>query len=261
MMNDQRGRVFVEERRHQILLQLQEQKHVTVEDLMRRCGVSGATIRNDLAWLEQHGMLRRTHGGAMPSLAPRAEMDFFSREHMHAAEKRRIGIAAAQLIQDGDIIALDASTTALEIARQLHSHRELTVITNGLRAASELADQPGMTVYIPGGSIRPGTLSIIGGWGDALLKRIHIQKAFVGANGLTLAEGLTEINSEEARLKQTLVTEAQTVIAVIDYSKWGAVSLSTFCPIERIHTIVTDERAPTNMIDQVRGRGIQVKTV
>src|SRR5581483_9915236 len=111
--------------------------------------------------------------------------------------------------------ALDASTTALEVARQLHAPRDLTVITNGLRAASELADLPGITVYIPGGSIRPGTLSIVGSWGDALLKRIHIQKAFLGANGFTLDEGLTEINSEEARLKQTLVAESKMVIAVI----------------------------------------------
>jgi DeoR/GlpR family transcriptional regulator of sugar metabolism len=217
--------------------------------------------------LESEGRLLRTHGGATAGgsqaagMWNRSELAFEVRERLRVAEKTAIGRAAAELVEDGDSIALDASTTALHIARHLKSRNELTVLTNGIRIAAELAGLPGITVLMPGGVLRWEAFSLIGEWGDAMLRRVHIQTAFVGAAGLTLDQGLTDVNSGEAEFKRLLVDAARRVVAAIDHSKWGRVALTTFCPADRLDLVITDAHAPAAMVDAARGRGLEVRTV
>lgn len=253
--------LFREERRQQILRVAENQQRVTVDSLAKLFVVSPVTIRTDLAWLERQGLLTRTHGGAVPATPQRVDLAFAARAQTQQNEKERIGAAAASLIQNGESVALDASTTALYLARNLRGTKEITVITNGIRVAEAIANYPGLTIMLVGGLIRPAAMSVVGNWSETLLKQINIGKAFVGAKGFTLTEGLTDVDGEEVKLKQALVAAAREVIVIIDHTKWGQVGLATFCPVNRIDRIITDRAAPKDLVQKARQRGIEVLLV
>lgn len=255
--------LFTTERRLQIVRLLEEEQRVTVPELSQRFAVSEVTIRKDLTWLEAQGQVVRTHGGAILTStdATTSEIDFDKRERLQSAQKERIGAAAARYVQDGETIALDASTTALAMAPFLRSKSELTVVTNGVRTAMELIQAPTVSVLMLGGMLRQESFSLVGTWGRAVLQQINISKAFVGARGLTARVGLTDVNGEEVELKRAIVDSAKEVIAVIDASKWDQIALATFCPLERLTRIITDTQAPSHMVKQVRKLGIEVLLV
>jgi DeoR/GlpR family transcriptional regulator of sugar metabolism len=236
---------------------------VTVPELSHHFAVSEVTIRKDLAWLEAQGLAVRTHGGAILAAAGASpsEMSFDVREQLLRAEKERIGEAAARYVQDGETIALDASTTALAMAPFLRSKRDLTVVTNGVRMGMELIKAPTLSVLMLGGMLRRESYSVVGTWGRSVLEQVHISKAFVGARGLTLRAGLTDVNAEEVELKRAMVEAAKEVIAVLDSSKWDQVTLATFCPLERLKLIITDKEAPAHLVKQVRKLGVEVLLV
>jgi DeoR/GlpR family transcriptional regulator of sugar metabolism len=220
------------------------------------------TIRNDLASLQQQGLLVRTHGGAVTRPDLNMEPPAFSlRKELHLAEKERIGRAAAALVRDGDSIALDASTTAWQIARYLKDRRELTVVTNGLFVALEFLDSPGVTVVMPGGSLRAASASLVGELGACILERYHVQKGFFGAGGFTLEEGLTDTNQYEVELKQRMVERSKEVIAIVDSSKWGQVTFASLASVAQLDRIFSDNAAPAEMVADLRQRGIQVTLV
>jgi DeoR/GlpR family transcriptional regulator of sugar metabolism len=255
--------LFTPERRKQIVRMLEEEQRVTVPELSQHFAVSEVTIRKDLAWLEAQGLVRRTHGGAILTAAgsPPSEMSVDVRERLKFEEKVRIGQAAASYVQDGETIALDASTTALTMALFLRSKHDLTVVTNSVRTGLELLQAPTLSVLLLGGMLRRESHSVVGTWGRSILQQVNISKAFVGARGLTLHAGLTDVHVEEVELKRAIVESANEVIAVIDSSKWGQVTLATFCPLERLKLIITDTQAPAQLVKQVRKLGVEVLLV
>ena len=255
------------ERRRRIAELVELRERASVAELASRFQVSEVTIRKDLVRLEAERVLSRVHGGAILDAGQArrrshgaSRPSFELRERLQQGEKVSIGAAAARLVEDGDSIAIDASTTALQVARHLRGKRELTVITNGIRVATELAGLPGVTVLVPGGRLRWEAFSLVGNWGRAMIGRVNIQKALVGAAGLTLEQGLTEATEEEAEVKRTLVGAARQVVAVADHTKWGRVALSTFCSIERLSMVITDAQAPAAMAAELRARGVEVRT-
>ena len=252
---------YPDERRQGIARIVQDRARASVAELSAMFSVSEVTIRNDLAMLEAQGSLIRTHGGAVAGGRSRAELAFEVRERVHRAEKARIGAEAAGLVHDGDSIGLDASTTALHVARNLKSRKELTVVTNGIRAASELAGRPGITVLMPGGAVRWEAYSLVGRWGTVMLRQVNIQKLFVGAVGFTLDEGLTDVNAEEAEIKRAMVASAKDVIGVFDHTKWNRVALATFCSADQLRLVISDNKAPAEMVAAVRELGVKVRLV
>ena len=255
-------KLFLEERLDQIGALLHEQRRVSVIDLSERFGVSAVTIRNDLGTLEQQGRLVRTHGGAvaLPDLG--MELPAFAlRKELHLAQKEKIGQAAAALVRDGDSIALDASTTAWQIARHLKDRRELTIVTNGLFVALEFLDSPSVTVVMPGGSLRAASASLVGDQGAGILDRYHVQKGFFGAGGFTLEEGLTDTNQYEVELKQHMVRRSKQVIAVIDSSKWGQVTFASLAAVGELDHVISDKAAPPDLVDDLRELGVRVTLV
>ena len=255
-------KLFLEERLDQIGALLHEQGRVSVTELSERFGVSAVTIRNDLGTLEQQGRLLRTHGGAMalPDLATELQ-PLPCERNSTSAQKEKIGQAAAALVRDGDSIALDASTTAWQIARHLKDRRELTVVTNGLFVALEFLDSPSVTVVMPGGSLRAASASLVGDQGAGILDRYHVQKGFFGAGGFTMEEGLTDTNQYEVELKQHMVQRSKQVIAVIDSSKWGQVTFASLAAVDELDHVISDEAAPPDMVDSLRELGIRVTLV
>lgn len=254
--------MFASERRDHIARIVEEFGRARVVDLAARFGVSGVTIRKDLATLEAAGRVVRAHGGAIVPVRSQPERPFDIRERLQRAEKSAIGALAAGLVQDGQSIALDASTTALSMARALKSRggwHQLTVVTNGLRIASELAGYPGITVAMPGGWVRWEALSLVGGLGDAVFKRVNIQTAYVGAAGFTLAAGLSDATEEEAQIKRSMVAVANEVVAIIDSTKWGMNAFATFCPTDRVTRVISDDGVPDSLVAQLAARGIDTR--
>ena len=159
---------------------------------------------------------------------------------------------------------MDASTTALSVARHLKASRgwsQLTVITNGLRIASELAGHPGITVLMLGGRVRWEALSVVGQLGDGLFRRVNVQKAFLGAAGFTPESGLADATEEEAQIKRSMVAAAREVIAIVDHTKWERAAFATFCPTDRISIVLTDEAAPEAMVQALIDRGVQIRLI
>ncbi|HEY3288883.1 MAG TPA: DeoR/GlpR family DNA-binding transcription regulator [Anaerolineae bacterium] len=253
--------LYLEERRQEILRQVQKAGRVSVYDLSQQFGVSEVTIRADLQSLADSNLLVRTHGGAVPAGRGLPELSLSLRRQQQVSEKNRIGEAGANLVADGDAIFLDTSSTALAIAQRLKHLRHLTIITNSLAITQEMLDAPGVTVVMPGGLLRRETVSLVGADGLEMLRKFNIQKGFFGAHGLSIPEGLTDVSAAEADVKRPLVAMCRHVIAVIDATKWGRVGLASFAPLSEIDTVITDSLAPAARIDDVRGRGIQVITV
>ena len=250
--------LFQQERREQIRALLAQKGRVSVADLSEQFGVSQATIRADLDALAAENLLSRTHGGALALDHNRLELSFDFRRRLHAPQKSAIGAAAAALIEDGEAIILDASTTALAVAAQIKDLRELTVLTNGIFIALELLQAPGITVLMPGGFLRRDSVSMVGDEGHDFIEQFNFQKGFFGAKGLTLEEGLTDVNSAEVAVKRNLVARARQVIAIVDSSKWGRVGFASFASIDQVDCIITDDGGPPAMVTALRQAGVDV---
>jgi DeoR/GlpR family transcriptional regulator of sugar metabolism len=251
-------KLFLQERREHILTLLGQDGRVSVADLSERFGLSQATIRLDLDALAAQGLLVRTHGGAIGPDRIDLELSFDARRRMASAQKQRIGAMAATMVEDGEAIALDASTTALALAAQIKARRELTVITNGLFVALALLEAPGITVLMPAGFLRRDSVSLIGTESHDFISQFNFQKGFFGAKGFTLEEGLTDVNSAEVAFKRDLVAHTKRVIAIIDSSKWGRVGFASFATINQIDCVITDDDAPPDMVAAMRDKGVNV---
>jgi len=247
-----------QERLENILQQLQETGYVSVADLGETFGVSAVTVRSDLDMLEGQGRLLRTHGGAVPIHFGEGALSFSVRQREQVQAKMEIGRAAAALVNDGEAIVLDASTTAWHIARALLSRRDLTVVTTGLYVALELLRAPAITVLMPGGRVWREAASIIGLTDTRVLDAGNLQRGFFGGRGLTLAEGLTDANAEEVELKRQLASAVREVNAIVDGSKLGKVAFATCAPAERIDRVITDKSAPKEIVSELRSHGIKV---
>lgn len=251
-------RLFPKERRDRIAALIEQRGHVSVAELSSLFSVSQVTIRSDLDELEGQGLLERAYGGAVAIDPNLPELSFNTRARMQSAEKGRIGDMAASMVHHGDSIALDASTTALEVAKRVKDRRELTVITNGLHIALELLGVPGVTVVVPGGFLRRDAVSLVGRIGEKVLAEFNIEKGFFGAKGITIEEGLTDVNNEEVQLKKAMVEAAKEVVAILDYTKWGRVAFASFAHIDEIDKIISDDNAPPELVEGFRVRGVEV---
>jgi DeoR/GlpR family transcriptional regulator of sugar metabolism len=175
-----------------------------------------------------------------------------------AEEKRRIGRAAAEQIHDGETIFLGSGTTTLEVARRLADKKNLTVITNALTIATQLANNPAINVVITGGVLRHSELSMIGHIVEHTLKELHADKAIISMRAISLSEGLTNDNVLETMTDRLIIQFAQEVILVADHTKFGKVATGVVAPITAVHTVVTDEQTPMSVIQHLRDTGISV---
>jgi DeoR/GlpR family transcriptional regulator of sugar metabolism len=262
--DSRRSDVFAEERQQHIARSVEEHGRARVAELAAMFRVSGVTIRKDLDVLERQGRLQRTHGGAVAATRGGAERAFDVRERLQRTEKDAIGRAAAAMVEDGESIALDASTTALAMARHLRSQRvwlHLTVITNGLRIAEELAGFQGITVVMPGGFVRWEALSVVGPLGEGIFGKVNIHRAFLGAAGFALETGMSDATEEEAQIKRLYVAGAGEVVGLVDHTKWERAAFATFCPTSELDAVVTDAVAPEATVRALRDQGIDVHQV
>jgi DeoR/GlpR family transcriptional regulator of sugar metabolism len=251
-------------RREQLLVRLrQSDGEVHVAELERLFGVSAVTVRADLSALAEQGLVVRTHGGAILAERPRSELAFATRDATHAELKYRIGLAAVDLISNHSAVVLDASTTALAIARALKSREweGLTVITNGLWTALELVGVAGVTTLLTGGHVRETGYSLVGPLARDHLENVSASVGFFGAAGLTPTRGLTDLNLDEVEIKSALVGACQRVVAVVDHTKLGQVGLAMFAPLKRLGLVITDDQADPSHLSALRRAGVEVQLV
>jgi DeoR/GlpR family transcriptional regulator of sugar metabolism len=251
-------KLFPEERYRHILTALDQTGRISVEELSRKFGISQVTIRSDLQYLASQKLLVRTHGGAIQIPSDDEELNFSSRIELHSPEKDQIGRAAAAMVRDGEVIALDASTTALAIASHLLEKSDLTIVTNGLALANRMLQVPGITLYLVGGFLRRDALSLVDSTCLDLLPDLNIHRYFFSAHGLTIADGLTEMSAQEGLTKERFIRHARQVVAVMDSSKIGRTSLHAFAALRNIHSIITNADAPSEYLEKIRTAGVEV---
>jgi DeoR family transcriptional regulator of aga operon len=249
------------ERRNEILQNINNNGSASVEELVKRFGVSSVTIRNDLNYLEERGFIHRTYGGAMTRDFVAFDSTQKEKAKHHVEEKKRIGAAAADLIFDGDSIILDSGTTTLAIARNIKTRKNLTVMTNAINIAVELAGIAGITVMLTGGTLREKSFSLVGPHAESVLKEFYFDKLFLGVDGFDIHFGLTTPNLLEAQLNRMMVDYAKEVIVVVDSSKFRRRSLSVISTLERIHKVITDKKIPQDCLAALRDRSIEVTLV
>ena len=241
---------------------------VSIAELSERFAVSQATIRRDLSRLAQQGVLKRTYGGAVARPITSVDAPFAVREQLHVAEKRAIALAAAALVGEGETIVLDAGTTMAELARALRNHTDLTVITNSERVLNELYDSRGVVVFATGGEIRAlsglpakGDICMVGPVAEETLRRFRPSKAFLGTAGITVAEGMSNTNLPQTRVKQLLTEISEQVILLTDHTKFGRVSYSIVAPVDVLDMVITDNGISAEDKTALESRGIEVVVV
>jgi DeoR/GlpR family transcriptional regulator of sugar metabolism len=220
------------------------------------------TIRRDLRDMDREGVLRRVHGGTVSNLGRSYEPAYRLRSTRNAEKKQAIGHRAAELIVDGDSIALDVGTTTLEIAGALHGKHNLTLITASLPIANEVIANLSLTsdvrLILTGGIVRAGELSMTGHIAAQTYSDFHVDKAFIGVGGLSLEDGLTEYNLEDALVKKIMIQNAQQRIVVADSSKFGRTTFTSVAQLSMVNTIVTDEEIPKEIHTALQEMGIEV---
>ena len=246
------------QRRTVIISHLADSGEVTITDLASDLGVSEMTIRRDLELLELEGLARRVRGGAISTVSRSHEPAFAVRAVDATAEKRAIGRAAAALLEDGDTAIIDVGTTTLELARNLHKHRRVTVVTSSILIAAELGHATDVRVIVTGGVLRHGELSLVGPSAEEPFRELNCDVAFIGVAGVDAEKGLTEYNLDDARIKRAALGAARRCIVLADRSKLGRVALALVARLSAVDTLVTDAPPEHPTVMAAASIGIQV---
>lgn len=252
------GKRSTVKRRALILEKLRAEGQVDVKSLSEELEVSEVTIRNDLTRLEQQHMLVRARGGALQPDRVGADFNLSDKKKQHLEEKIRIGRAAAALVEDGDTVILDSGTTTVEIAKNLLEVRDLTVITNALNIANQLAESRNTNVIIPGGLLRKNSLSLVGATAEESFRNYFCDKLFLAVDGISTGYGLSTPNVEEAHLNRVMIDIAKKVIVVTDSSKFGKRSFAFISLLSEVDVVVTDSGIPPEDRQKLAEAGIEV---
>src|SRR5215207_8456873 len=252
-------------RRAQVILQeLLRAGKVSVGPLARRLKVSTATIRRDLSELEGRGLLRRSHGGALP-IQPllyepfRHTSNYQEQERQRIAEKRRIGLAAAELVGDGESLAIGAGTTATQVARSISLHKGLTVLTNAINVAMELSHREDLKVIVTGGFLSGDWFALVGPGAIRSVGEIFVDKVFIGVDGIHVDYGLTTNYPDQATIHRAMMRQARQKIVVADHRKLGATATALISPLEGVNILITDRGATDESVAPFIARGIEVR--
>ncbi len=250
-----------EERRRAILETLNHDGRVLVSALARQFETSQVTIRKDLEGLHAHGLVHRTHGGALPAREGELEDPTLrEKEKLHRKEKLRIATAAARMVKEGQVVILDSGTTTTAIARALRSFHNLTIVTNAVNIAAELAGTA-VEVILTGGTLRKNSFSLVGPIAEETLRRLNADILFLGVDGFDVNYGLSTPNLLEAKVNRVMAEVAKRTVAVCDASKFGRRSLSLIVPPAALQEVITDRGIPKSDLRALKKAGIEVTLV
>jgi DeoR family fructose operon transcriptional repressor len=253
--------VLAEERKLIIMESLKLDGKVMVIPLAQRLDVSAETVRRDLQVLEKEGQLKRVYGGAIQSTFKNDEAPYNLRQSMLPHEKRAIGRRAAELIQDGSTIVIDVGTTTLELAQAIRERKRLTILTNSLPVATALLESISRNVFsgkviILGGEANPNQRSISGRLCEQMMQQFHVDQAFLSVGGISISNGGTDYDFNEAAMSRVFAEAAQEVVVLADHSKLGITTFAHIIPLEKTDIIISSQEAPNDWVSDIERSGV-----
>lgn len=252
--------MYAEERQRLVAEQVVRDGHVDASQLVEYFSVTNETVRRDLIALERRGLLRRTHGGAIPVERLGFEPSTAVRETVMTEEKKRIAAAAMSELPREGAILIDAGTTTAMLAELIPANQHLTVVTNSLQVANTLVARGSTTVMFIGGRMRPASLCSVDAWALRALADIRVDLAFMGTNGLTVEHGMTTSDQAEATTKTAMMLSARRVILLADHTKVGTEYFHRFGHLSDVDLLITDRGVDRDLAEDLRGAGPQVVT-
>ena len=232
--------------------------YVRVAEMAKELDVTTVTIRKDLKYLEEKKLLYRTHGSASPVNPQTQEVEVREKEKIHIDEKRRIAMAAAQLIEPDDSIIIASGSTVQMLGDFIQPQGHLTVVTSSLKTAVQLNSMDRVDVIQLGGNVRKNSLSVVGVYTSQFFEQITCSKLFLGVDGIDLDYGITNSNIEEALLNIKMIEASQRTIIMADSSKFGRRGFGRICNLDRIDVIITDSGITASVARAIEDAGIEL---
>lgn len=275
-MNLKSDNIIPEQRRAVILEHVQRQGSISVPEVASLLSASVSTVRRDLDELASRGVIVRTHGGAMLAISQQTtfEPDYHSASQVFAAQKKSIGRTAANLIQQRQSVLFDSSSTVFQAANFVIERRlPIVALTNDLNIAKIMADTPHIQLKVTGGSLRPGSYTLMGSPGQEFIDTIHVDVCLLGVHAITLSARkgkpdnsnldnscgtLSDTSLDIVAMKRRMVHAARKIIVLADSSKFGLSAFCDVCALEKIDTIVTDQNIQSDQKDLLENNGVEV---
>ena len=246
------------ERRREILARLSVDGKVIVSELARDFDVTEETIRRDLERLDKEGLVSKTYGGAVSKQNPALDLPYNIREGVNVVQKQKISDEISELINDGERIMLDSSSTALYIVKKLKNKKNLTIITNSVKILIELADKPDWTVLSTGGLLKNGALSLTGSSAEKMINSYHVDTAICSCKGVDTVMGVTDSNEKDSLIKQAMFASAERRILALDAEKFDKKSFVRVCGFRDIDVLVTDSEPSEKWISFCDEKNIEL---
>ena len=259
MVSDANDTMFAEERKLKILDRLNQNKKVTVTELVHLFKVSSATVRSDLRELNDKGQIIRTHGGAIIETGAGFEPDTEQKRDLDLAAKQQIAGIAIDLVNNGDTVIFDTGTTTLELAKLLNQRHRITAVTNDFEITRVLEDMNSISVVMLGGELRKNFHCTVGAAGINMLAQLSVDKAFMGTNSLSISKGASTPNIQQAEIKKAMIASAKKVILLCSNRKLGRDSFAHFASLDQIDSLIIDKLDVDEKFE-FEERGVEVLT-
>ena len=250
--------MYAPERYRSIVDRVMGKGRASVNDLAEDLNVTPETIRRDLSELERQGLVRRVHGGAVPTGSVGFEPNVDTRDQVLVDEKNRIARAALAEVPEAGAIIVDAGTTTARLLSLIPEERVLTVVTNSVAHALALSNRDNITTMLLGGRVRGRTLASVDQWAIGALETVYADVAMIGTNGISVNRGLTTPDSPEAAVKQAMMRSARRKVILADHSKFGEDHFAQFGTLSEIDVLITDSGADQNMVSDIKSLGVSV---
>ena len=246
------------ERRNAILAKLNAEGKVIVTDLSREFDVTEETIRRDLEKLDNEGLATKTYGGAVAIHNLNIDLPFNVRKRANVERKQKIAEKIARMIHDGDYIMLDASSTAIYVAKSITNRKNITLITNSVEILVEFADKSDWKILSTGGSLKKGALSLVGASAERMIRGFHVDLAVCSSKGIDMSMGVTDSNEKDSEIKQAIFGAANRKILAVDSTKFDKISFVHVCELSDIDTVVTDEAPSERWVEYFKDRDVEL---
>jgi DeoR/GlpR family transcriptional regulator of sugar metabolism len=256
--------MIAQQRKNLMVQHIIERGAASISELSARFGVSSMTVRRDLSQLARQGLIRKAHGGALSVELAEFEPSFQEKDVVNSAEREGVGAAAAAMIGPRDTVFLTTGTTTMQIVRQLGKRpagMPLTVVTNSLNNAYELCKLPAVRVVVLGGEVRKKSYAMTMPDVEDLIRRIYVDKLFLGVNGISREYGLTVPNPAEAQVCQLVMRRSRRTIVVADHSKFARVTFAHIADLDGVDTVITDDGVSPEDVAQLQAQSIRMLTV
>ncbi len=246
------------ERRNTILARLSLEGKVIVSDLAREFEVTEETIRRDLEKLDKEGLAKKTYGGAVANQSSTTDLPYSVRKRANVERKQHIAEKIGEMIHDGDRIMLDASSTAIFVAKIIKTRKNITLITNSVEILLELADKDGWNILSTGGALREGALSLVGTSAEKMIRGFHVDLAVCSCKGIDMNMGITDSNERDSEIKQAIFAAADRKILAVDSTKFDKISFVHVCDTGEVTTVVTDEAPTERWVEHLRSKQVEL---